>query len=89
MSEMGKRAQIISGLLLLALVWYPWTPVSQAVAATPMRAVILFDVSGSMRQNDPHRLSHTAARLFVDLAQPQDQVGEEAKISPLSVPVPF
>lgn len=50
--------------------------VSLAVAAdTPLRAVILFDNSGSMRQNDPQRLSHLAAQLFLDLAQPDDQIG--------------
>ena len=43
-------------------------------AAVPMRAVILFDNSGSMRKNDPDRLSHTAAQLFLDLAQSHDQV---------------
>jgi hypothetical protein len=40
-----------------------------------MRAIILFDVSGSMRQNDPQRLSVMAAQLFVDLAQPRDALG--------------
>jgi hypothetical protein len=40
-----------------------------------MRAVILFDTSGSMRQNDPQRLSHVAAQLFLELARPLDQVG--------------
>jgi hypothetical protein len=45
------------------------------MAATPMRAVILFDNSGSMRQNDPLRLSRVAAQLFVALAQSQDQIG--------------
>ena len=40
-----------------------------------MRAVIVFDNSGSMRQNDPQRLSRVAARLFLDLAQPHDHIG--------------
>jgi hypothetical protein len=75
MTEMRKRGQIVGGLLLLAMAWHVWTPVPHAVAATPMRTVILFDISGSMRQNDPYRLSRTAARLFLDLARPQDQVG--------------
>ncbi len=43
-------------------------------ATAPMRAVILFDNSGSMRKNDPERLSRTAAQLFLDLAQSHDQV---------------
>ena len=46
-----------------------------ALAAIPMRALILFDNSGSMRQNDPQRLSHLAVQLFLALAGPQDQVG--------------
>lgn len=46
-----------------------------ALAARPMRATILFDNSGSMRQNDPQRLSHVAAQLFLALARPQDQIG--------------
>jgi hypothetical protein len=51
-----------------------------------MRAIILFDTSGSMRQNDPQRLSHIAAQLFLELARPPDQVGLVA-FSDRSVPL--
>jgi hypothetical protein len=40
-----------------------------------MRVMILFDTSGSMRQNDPHRLSLAAAHLFLTLVRAQDVVG--------------
>jgi hypothetical protein len=46
-----------------------------AAAATPLRAVIVFDTSGSMRQSDPGRLSQAAAKLFLALAGSQDVVG--------------
>jgi hypothetical protein len=60
---------------MLGLAWLVWAMGHEALAAIPMRAVILFDNSGSMRQNDPQRLSHVAAQLFLDLARPLDQVG--------------
>jgi hypothetical protein len=41
----------------------------------PMRAIILFDISGSMRKNDPERLSQAAAKLFLALAGSQDMMG--------------
>lgn len=40
-----------------------------------MQALIVFDVSGSMRQSDPNRLSVAAAQLFSNLSQPGDAVG--------------
>ena len=49
-------------------------PMEEAVASMPMRAVILFDTSGSMRTHDPQRLSVAAARLFLSLARPEDEV---------------
>lgn len=57
-----------------------------AYATVPMRAVIVFDTSGSMQKNDPHRLSHVAAQLFLDLMQPQDHVGL-VSFSDASVPL--
>lgn len=60
---------------MFGLVWLVWATGQEVLAAPPMRAVILFDNSGSMRQNDPQRLSHMAAQLFLDLARPLDQVG--------------
>lgn len=44
-------------------------------AEKSVQAVILFDVSGSMRQSDPNRLSVAAAQLFSNLSQPDDAVG--------------
>jgi hypothetical protein len=40
-----------------------------------MRAVIVFDTSGSMRTSDPQRLSQEAAHLFVSLARTEDAIG--------------
>lgn len=61
--------------LIFALTWLGCVIGQEALAMTPMRAVILFDNSGSMRKNDPQRLSRVAAQLFLDLASSQDQVG--------------
>ena len=73
---MSRRWQNTTGLLLLTVIWLGGLAERQAVAApAPMRAVILFDNSGSMRQNDPHRLSQMAAQLFLDLTRPEDRVG--------------
>jgi von Willebrand factor type A domain len=63
------------GLICVGLAWLAWVTGQEALAAIPMRAVILFDTSGSMRQNDPQRLSHVAAQLFLELARPRDQMG--------------
>ena len=59
-------------LLLLIAIWCDPTLAGGVEASKSLRAIILFDVSGSMRHNDPQRLSIAAAQLFVDLAQPQD-----------------
>ena len=44
-------------------------------AEKPVQALIVFDVSGSMRVSDPNRLSVAAAQLFGNLSQPGDAVG--------------
>jgi Mg-chelatase subunit ChlD len=44
-------------------------------AQKSVQALIVFDVSGSMRQSDPNRLSVAAAQLFSNLSQPGDAVG--------------
>ncbi len=72
MKHRGKPQHIPLALLLLLAIWFDLAVTWGAEAPKPMRAIILFDVSGSMRQNDPQRLSVMAAQLFVDLAQPQD-----------------
>lgn len=72
----AARVQAHPGLLWLLLVA---SCVSQAVRAEEaeksVQALIVFDVSGSMRQSDPNRLSVAAAQLFVNLSQPGDAVG--------------
>jgi len=62
-------------LLLLIAIWFDPALTWGTEASKALRAVILFDVSGSMRHNDPQRLSVAAAELFIDLAQLQDAVG--------------
>jgi Mg-chelatase subunit ChlD len=62
-------------LLLLLAIWFEPVLAWGAEASRSIRAIIVFDVSGSMRHNDPQRLSVAAAQLFIDLAQPQDTVG--------------
>lgn len=42
---------------------------------TPTRTVLVFDNSGSMRKNDPHRLAQAAAMLYVQLAKKGDEIG--------------
>ncbi|MEO1337227.1 MAG: vWA domain-containing protein, partial [Myxococcota bacterium] len=53
--------------------------VSQTAAASPgrsrTRSVIVFDNSGSMRQNDPQRLAEAATMLYIQLSKPTDEVG--------------
>ena len=44
-------------------------------AEKSVQAVIVFDVSGSMRQSDPNRLSVSAAQLFTNLSKPGDALG--------------
>jgi hypothetical protein len=75
MKHRGKPQHIPLALLLLLAIWFDLALAWGAEAPKPMRAIIVFDVSGSMRQNDPQRLSLMAAQLFVDLAQPQDALG--------------
>ncbi|HSX83495.1 MAG TPA: hypothetical protein VLQ80_33690, partial [Candidatus Saccharimonadia bacterium] len=62
-------------LLLLIAIWFDPALAWGAEVPRSLRAIILFDVSGSMRHNDPQRPSVAAAQLFVDLAQPQDAIG--------------
>ena len=62
-------------LALIGLVWVSPFCLRQAMASMPMRAIILFDISGSMLKNDPERLSQAAAKLFLALAGSQDMVG--------------
>ncbi|MEL7368695.1 MAG: vWA domain-containing protein [Myxococcota bacterium] len=52
---------------------------SQTAVASPgrprTRSVIVFDNSGSMRQNDPQRLAEAATMLYIQLSKPTDEVG--------------
>lgn len=69
-------------LLLLCLLWVA-SLVPQPARAQhpeknaeqPVQALIVFDVSGSMRQSDPNRLSVAAAQLFGNLSGAGDAVG--------------
>jgi Mg-chelatase subunit ChlD len=70
-----------SALLILISLWA--NVASASPAAT--RTVIVFDNSGSMKKNDPGRLSDAAARLYFELARPGDEVAlvafdEKAKV---------
>lgn len=62
-------------LALCVLTWCGLQSVWGEEASGPLRAMILFDTSGSMHHNDPQRLSRAAAQLFLDLARPMDTVG--------------
>ncbi len=50
-------------------------PELESVRPTSTRTVIVFDNSGSMRSNDPHRLAPAAAMLYVQLAKKKDHLG--------------
>lgn len=64
------------GLLWLVVILSGVPPQTHArETEKPVQAVIVFDVSGSMRQSDPGRLSVAAAQLFSNLSQPGDAVG--------------
>ena len=87
--------RVLSRSLALALIGLMWgSPFSlrQAMASMPMRAIILFDISGSMLKNDPERLSQAAAKLFLALAGSQDMVGLVAfsdQGMPIMAPTPL
>jgi hypothetical protein len=81
---MAPVRRCIWGILLTAVLLLPGARVS-AQANTPdsLDVVLLIDDSGSMsdpwasgtrQPNDPDGLRHSAARLFVDLARPNDRV---------------
>jgi Mg-chelatase subunit ChlD len=50
-------------------------PEAHAADAKSLHAMIVFDISGSMRQSDPARSSVAAAQLFTDLVRADDAVG--------------
>ncbi|MDY6946777.1 MAG: vWA domain-containing protein [Pseudomonadota bacterium] len=58
-------------------------------AEKSVQALIVFDVSGSMRQSDPNRLSVAAAQLFGNLSQPGDTVGLAAFSDRADVLIPI
>jgi hypothetical protein len=73
---MGSRQWITEwGLRCCLTAWLSCLPLWGAEAALPLRTVLLFDTSGSMRMHDPHRLSVAAAQLFMHLSRPEDAVG--------------
>lgn len=70
-----KQIWWVLSLFLCLSIWRGPLPAWGKTASAPMRSVIVFDTSGSMHENDPHRLSLVAAQLFLELAQPQDALG--------------
>lgn len=48
---------------------------SSASEKSRLRVAVVIDASGSMKTQDPKLLSKTAARLFVELAGPKDEIG--------------
>lgn len=64
-------------LLILLLVTGGWLQPAGAKEAEEksVQAVVVLDVSGSMRQSDPQRLSVAAAQLFGNLSKADDVVG--------------
>lgn len=62
-------------LTFLLVAGYWLQPAHAEEAEQSVQAVIVFDVSGSMRQSDPKRLSVAAAQLFGNLSKPSDVVG--------------
>ncbi len=84
-----KRKHVLTNMLLfwmLISVGNVCFPRWSEAEAPVMRAIILFDDSGSMRKTDPHQLSKKAAQLFLTLARPDDSVGLVA-FSDTSVPL--
>ncbi len=71
-SRSGRRCLLLVASCLLQPVVQP---VWAKEAEKPVQALIVFDVSGSMRQSDPRRLSVAAAQLFGNLSQAGDAVG--------------
>lgn len=77
---MARLAYVVAPLL--------WATLGSGLAqasSTPIRTVIVFDNSGSMKKNDPGRMSEAAARLYFELARPGDEVAlvafdERAKV---------
>jgi Mg-chelatase subunit ChlD len=53
------------------------------------RTIIVVDDSGSMRKNDPTRLAEAAARLYLELQRPGDQLGLLAFSGPSKLLVPL
>jgi len=63
---------------LATILWAALIPAGSAQAnpgKTRLRVAVVIDASGSMKVQDRNLLSRVAAKLFVDLAGPQDEVG--------------
>ncbi|MFM1892017.1 MAG: hypothetical protein RLZ44_1094 [Pseudomonadota bacterium] len=65
------RSMLLMAVLALALPALP--ALGAAEQASDVR--VLIDISGSMRQNDPHNLRRPALRMLVGLLQPGTQAG--------------
>lgn len=68
---MVKLQQIIISLTLALL--YSITPL-WAGKNQSISVVLVLDISGSMKENDPQKISWEAARLFIDLLSPGDEI---------------
>lgn len=68
---------VVSALLMLAMLgtWSGEVRAEEAAGRPPVHVQIVLDSSGSMKQNDPRRLSSLAGMIFTDLAGPDDWVG--------------
>ncbi len=64
----------VLGLFVAGLVSLSGESVSWAAGAR-LRVAVVIDASGSMKKQDRNQLSKVAAKLFVDLAGPEDEVG--------------
>ncbi len=73
-------------MCLVAILCFELPQARAREAEKPVQALIVFDVSGSMRHSDPHRLSVAAAELFSNLSQPGDAIGL-ASFSDRAVPL--
>ena len=89
--RMKSIAAIIGVALLFVVLFVGVTTVhAQEPAPTDnVDVVLLIDNSGSMRWNDPQDLRIVAAKLFIDLASPGDQIGIIAFSSQYEVIAPL